>query len=288
MDYSGKRVALTGADGFIGWALKDRLSKLGAEVIVLRGDTRMKETFDPIDFSYDYIFHFAAPSSQVLFKREPAYCIESTLKGFMNAASAAKMHGVRLVYPSTGLLSMISNPEDKDHPELVSAIKAIDDNLYARCKRICEDWALGNAMDSIGLRIFATYGPGEGHKRDYASVPYLFARDMANGKSPVIFGDGGQVRDFIYIDDTVEAIVTLAELCGDSIVDIGSGEQISFNAIVDIINDILGTDISATYVDKPGGYVNETSADPAALRRFYIPRTDMAAGLRSVIVEVKE
>lgn len=269
MNYHGKKIAITGADGFIGSAIKARLEQLyddDIDIYVLDGDIRDRRSFERLDHTFDYLFHFAAPSSQVQFKRMPAYCIQTTITGFMNAATAAKRHGIRLVYPSTGLLSMG------------------EANEYARCKKICEDYAAGKNMDAIGLRIFATYGPGEGHKRDYASVPYLFARDMSEGKAPLIFGDGNQARDFIYIDDVISAILILAEECGDPIVDIGSGQQTSFNSIMDELNaiSVLPT-IKPQYVEKPGGYVQETAADPSRLHDFYIPQVTFAEGISKLV-----
>ena len=119
MNYQGKKIAITGVTGFLGRALADRLEQLAQPatentmtlpgvykyVKVLEGDVRDPKTFKSLDHTFDYLFHFAAPSSQVLFKRKTAYCIDSTVKGLMNAADAAHKHGIRLIYPSTGLLS---------------------------------------------------------------------------------------------------------------------------------------------------------------------------------------
>jgi UDP-glucose 4-epimerase len=270
MNYKGKKVALTGADGFLGSAIGKALHDAGAEVFALDGDIRDRRTFDSLDFTFDYLFHFGAPSSQVQFKRMPSYCIQTTLTGFMNAATAAKRHGIRLVYPSTGLLSMG------------------EANEYARCKALCEDYARGKNMDAIGLRIFATYGPGEGHKRDYASVPYLFARDVVAGNNPVVFGDGEQVRDFIYIDDVVNAVLILAEECADPVIDIGSGEQTSFNKICELLGNVNASTVQPLYKEAPNGYVKETAADPKRLHEFYRPVVSLERGIREIVKSLKE
>lgn len=276
MNYSGKKVAITGADGFIGSALLEQLDKLTDDgdrtvqkVFVIKGDIRDPKTFNVLNHRIDYLFHFAAPSSQVLFKRQAMYATETTIVGFINAARACKQNGIKLIYPSTGLLS--SNRY----------------NEYAMCKKICEDIAASEKLDALGIRIFATYGPGESHKRDYASVPYLFARDMIEGKSPVIFGDGEQVRDFIYIDDVVQAILRVAEECNDPVIDVGSGVQISFNSIIKELSRIIGP-VKPVYVDKPGGYVSETMAHPEELDKYYTREVAFAEGISKLVKELQK
>lgn len=270
MNYTGKKIAITGTSGFIGGALKRAFEKMCIEVVEVDLDVRDPAAFSFLDHTYDCLFHFAAPSSQVLFKRKPAYCIETTLKGLMNAADACEKHGIRLIYPSTGLLS-----SDRY-------------NEYALCKKISENYVQGRFIDALGIRIFASYGPGEDHKADYASVPFLFARDMLAGRAPVVFGDGEQVRDFVFIDDVVESILHLAEECYYKIVDVGSGEQTSFNQILTELKFLIPNAPDAVYVDSPVGYVKETAADPTRLHDFYTPKVTFAEGVAKMVNSLKK
>lgn len=289
MNYKGKKVAITGSEGFIGKALFKALKKVGADVYVIVNDVRNPKSFTAawgefdeetptnIDHSFDYLFHLAAPSSEVLFQRNPRYCADVTLNGFINAAQACGQHGIRLIYPSTGLLSAYESTN----------------NLYANMKRLCEKIAAAEVPESLGLRIFATYGEGEYHKRDYASVPYLFARDMVAGREPVVFGDGHQTRDFIYIDDAVEAILHAAEECPDKILDIGSGAPQKFNQVIKLINETLfgrETDrfIEPDYKPQPTAYVQETAAIPTRLYDFYKPQVTFEAGIKRLVEHLKE
>lgn len=285
MNYRSKKVAITGAKGFLGSAIMRRITpeyghnfeqRLGPQVEILAGDIRNPDTFKALDGSFDYLFHFAAPSSQVLFKRAPQYCIESTILGFKNAKDVARRHGIKLIYPSTGLLSQGKS------------------NEYARCKQLCEDMHLGGDFDALGLRIFATYGPGEAHKDDYASVPYLLARDMVEGRHPVIFGDGNQSRDFIFVDDVVEAILHLTQDSGGhKIVDVGSGVKTTFNQILDHLEEITNElmpeqagKITARHIDAPAGYVDETLANTEILEQFYRPQIAMRDGLHKMVESI--
>lgn len=275
MQYKGKRVAITGlGNGFIADALAGYLTAVNANVWDLSGDIRDPKTFDELNYEFDYLFHFAAPSSQILFKRKPQYCVDVTINGFMNAVEACRKNGIKLIYPSTGLLS------------------SGDSNEYARCKKICEDIAIGSKLDALGVRVFAGYGSTEGHKRDYASVPYNFVREMVKGKRPVVYGDGKQVRDFIHISDVVAALAILAEECNEPVIDIGSGKSVSFNEIIETTNEILFAGdkdkyIKPVYVDKPGGYVDETHADITQLRAFYKPKTSLFEGIKAMVEAAK-
>ena len=193
-----------------------------------------------------------------------------TINGFMNAAQKCREFGVKLIYPSTGILSF-----DRM-------------NEYARCKKICEDIHLGENLNALGLRIFMGYGPGEGHKSHWASPAYLFAREMVAGRRPVIWGDGTQERDLIFIDDLAEAILTLADEATEQIIDIGTGKPESFKEMVLTLNMIIkGESLMPIYIDKPAGYVEKTAADPTTLHKYYKPKTDLRAGLLAIVNELK-
>ncbi len=276
MNYRGKKILMTGGTGFLGKAIGDALKAAGADVFDFNGDVRDRHKLvDSIDHTLDYVFHFADPSSQVLFTRQPRYAAETTISSFLHISKLCQQNGVRLIYPSTGLLSQG---------------KA---NQYARCKAVCEDIHIGSNLDALGIRIFATYGPGEGHKADYASVPYLLARDMVNGESPVVFGDGSQTRDFLYINDVVHAVITLAEdYHATPIVDVGSGKGISFNDIVKQINELLfagntGEYIEPTYTGVPDNYVSETLATKDSHEYWGGPVVDFDKGMAMVVGELK-
>jgi UDP-glucose 4-epimerase len=267
MNYKGKKVIVTGYDGFIGSALVKSLADLGADVLAYGKDIRGYQDIEQeVNYTIDYMFHFAGPSSQVLFNRNPEYCADVTINGFLNVARACRKNGTKLIYPSTGVLSQ--GPV----------------NEYARCKKILEDIHLGSGLDALGLRIFAGYGPGEGHKRDYASVPYLFTQDFIQERQPIVFGTGRQTRDFIYIDDLVRAIMVLAEEATEPIIDVGSGKKTSFNGILDLIAAVTKKMIQPIYVKAPENYVHETFANTSLLSKYNcLPATTIAGGISNII-----
>jgi UDP-glucose 4-epimerase len=224
----GAESILTGSTGFIG---KNLFKSLCCDVF--NDDIRYFDT----EKRYHYVFHFGSPSSQVLFKRNTSYCIDTTINGFLRVVSYCKRTGAKLIYPSTGHISY--------------------NNEYAKCKSLCESIAQNSGIESLGIRIFAGYGPGEEHKRDFKSPVGLFLDDIIHDRQPIIYGDGNQRRDFVYIDDIAENIIEMAET-RVGIAEIGTGVSHSFNEVVEIINKVTGKNIKPIYADKPQNYVEET------------------------------
>ena len=215
------KVGITGSSGFIG----SELAKL------YPGYSRYPKK------DLYVLFHFASPSSETIFKENMDYCFRETINSFIDMVSFCKTNDIKLIYPS-------------------SATVYNKATAYARCKACCEEIHQAYGGDILGLRIFAGYGPGEKNKTGYSSVVYEFCKTMKNGERPVIWGDGTQTRDFVYIDDIVNTIYRHSTSIG--MLDIGTGINTSFNELVEIINKELKTNIEPIYVEKPGNYISET------------------------------
>ena len=219
------KVAVLGRNGFLGKALWDKLSK-------------KDEVYSYLHPDLDVVFFFNSPSSQILFDYAPDYCYNETVQSFGNVLEFCRSNNIKLIYPST----------------------ASYNNLYANCKRTLE--FLQDNCDYKNIlccRISAGYGPGEGHKTEYASVVYQFCKLMKEGQSPVIWGDGTQTRDFIYVEDIVEGI--LKNIGKRGIVNISTGVNTSFNQLIKIINTQLGKNIEPIYIEKPEEYLDETTCE---------------------------
>jgi nucleoside-diphosphate-sugar epimerase len=185
------------------------------------------------------IFFFSSPSSNILFNDNIGYCMRETISQFISLLDYCKEKDLYLVYPS-------------------SATVGNKNNSYARCKAILEELHLAYNIPALGLRISAGYGVGEEHKGRYASTVYQWCKEMKAGKQPVIWGDGTQTRDFIYIDDVVDNIMELVDNHHEGIVEIGTGINTTFNEVVKTINKVLDTNIEPIYIEKPKQYVHET------------------------------
>lgn len=222
---------LLGRNGFIGRELAKRIGKFET--------TPNKNS--------NIIYYFGSPSSVILFNKNIDYCFRETIGTFLELASLCKDNNIYLVYPSS---ATVNNKN----------------NSYSRCKACLEEIHLAYGLNALGLRIAAAYGVGEGHKGEYSSIIYQWCKKMKNGERPVIWGDGTQTRDFIYIDDVIDNIMELVEKRATGIYEIGSGINTSFNEIVKIINRVLGTNIEPVYVDKPTDYIQDTPVKPVNCR----------------------
>lgn len=275
MKFSRKKFLVTGGAGFLGSAIANRLHYKNSKVIILddfsigqkdniifqcdiiKGNVADDDWMHKIH-DVDYILHFAAPSSVVLFKKSPNKCLLDTVVGITNVFEYAIQHGVKkVVYPSS---SSVYGNTSLPQSETTDTMPC---NLYGVAKLTCEHIArlYSDVLPSVGLRIFAGYGPGERHKGNIASVITLFTEAILRSSQPIIFGDGTQSRDFIYVDDIVEVVLRSIENSFSGIVNVGSGESHTFNEVVGLLNHLLGKNIRPRYVDKPAQYFEHTLAD---------------------------
>jgi len=130
----------------------------------------------------------------------------------------------------------------------------------------CETLAQLSSADALGLRIFCGHGSGEEMKGYLGSVIYQFLSEMIKGSSPVIWGDGSQMRDFIHIDDMIDGIIKSMDVNNFKILNLASGYSYNYNYVVYTINQLLRTDLSPKYMDKPKNYVDKTLADVTLMR----------------------
>ena len=274
-----KKILITGIYGFLGTHLAERL-QFDNEIIginqsnqnknfelpdikIIEGDISNKNTLESINTDIDLIFHFGSPTSVVLFKEDPIKYFDNTINGMKNILEFAKINSIKkLIYPSSGSVYANNSPP---HDENVIPKPS---NKYGIAKVECENLAKKyvDEVNSIGLRIFAAYGPGEEKKQNLSSVINLFLDDVSKNNVPVIFGDGKQTRDFIYIEDVVTGILNSAELSQQGIINIGSGISTSFNQIIEKISVQTGKEINPQYVRKELSYIDNLQADTKLMK----------------------
>ena len=288
-----ERALVTGGAGFIGSNLTEKLVEDGAEVTVLDslylGDTDNissvedevrfidgsvldRETVNEAVENCDTVFHLAARSSSPMHQDNPAEGVRVNVEGFVETVEAAiRENADKVVYASTSsMYGTVQPPHTEDADVLpknrYSASKLCREQ-YGKC------YSHRGEIQTTGLRFFSVYGPHEKPKGKYANIISQFLWKMQNGEQPVIWGDGNQERDFTYVEDVVDALIKAAEtrqeLDGE-IVNVGTGQPHTFNEVMEALNNELGTEIDAEFVDNPRGdsYIHEHRADTSKAEKL--------------------
>ena len=271
-----KKILITGICGFLGKHLaiklhdnneiiginlpnkSKNLQKELDNITIIEGDVSENNTLEKINSDIDLILHFGSPTSVILFKQDPTRHFNNTVNGMKNILEFAKKNSIKkLIYPSSASVYAKNSPPHTEN------IIPKPSNPYGSAKVECENLAhsYNDTVNSIGLRIFAVYGPGEETKQNLSSVINLFLGDVKNSRKPVIFGDGTQTRDFIYVDDAISAIINSTELPQQGIINVGSGISTSFNLVIEKIGNIVEKKIEPVYVKKESNYVEKLQAD---------------------------
>jgi len=159
-------------------------------------------------------------------------------------------------------------------------------NVYAFSKlcmeRMAARYAEKLAYPIVGLRYSNVYGPGEGHKGKLASMIYQLAGQMRQGKRPRIFTPGTQRRDFVYIEDVVQANLNALNAKTSGAYNAGAGRSWTFNEVVAELNRVLGTDLAPEYFENPYSFTQdwtETDLTESGKVLEYHPRFDLRQGI---------
>lgn len=276
------KILVTGGAGFIGSNIANKMSRekdnsvvamddlsLGTPTNLLpsvkfvKGSVMNYELTLEVTKECDYIFHEAAKSSSPMFKDDPREGVDINALGFMNVMEAAKRNKIkRVIYASSS--SMYNGlPVPFRESQILAPKTFYEASFYCR-ETLAKSYYLENGVSSIGLRYFSVYGPNEKHKGKFANNISQFIWSIKAAESPILYGDGKQTRDFVYVDDVIHAnsLALKSKEKEFGIYNVGTGVTTSFSKIVEIINENLGTQIEASHVDNPiKNYVQETKAD---------------------------
>jgi UDP-glucose 4-epimerase len=233
------------------------------------------------------IFHQAALASVGRSVEEPLLTNAINITGTLNMLIAAKDAGVKsfvlasssAVYGDDPRLPKVEGREGK--PLSPYAISKLVGEKY------CEVFHGLFGMKAVSLRYFNVFGPRQDPTSQYSAVIPLFITKILRGERPVIFGDGEQSRDFIFVENVVRANFAAAEsasAAGEAL-NVACGIGTTVNGLLAAINEVLGTEVQPIYADPRAGDIMHSTADITKARRFmnFAPGLSFMDGLKTTI-----
>lgn len=298
---------ITGGAGFIGTALANRLvsdghhvrvlddlsagdpTRLNDNILFTRGDVRDRPKLWTLLQRVDCVFHLAARVSvqeSVLYPREYN---DVNVGGTVSLAEATRDAGVKRIVLASSATVYGPQPQQPvretawPHPEVPYAVSKLAAEHYV--------FALGalNGIETVALRIFNAYGPGQRIPPVHAPVVPHFARNVLNRASVVVHGNGQQTRDFVYIDDVVAALVAAATTPGvdRQVINIGSGQETSIQRLIATLGQVTQRQPEVIYNPEEGGGIARLVADVSVAQRLlgYRPKVALTEGLERLLAE---
>jgi len=307
------KILVTGGAGFIGSHIVDRLLNDGFEVTVLddlssgrlenlsqsvhrkefqlvKGDIRDWSLVKQAVKGVDAVFHEAAFVSVVRSVKEPLLANDINVVGSLNVLKAAADQGVkRFVFASSaavyGNASSIKIAEDViPCPMSPYGVSKLSTELYARYFHdVC-------GLETVSLRCFNAYGPRQNldEQSPYSGVISIFLSRLLKGLPITIFGDGEQTRDFVFVEDIVEAnmLALNSKIASGEVFNIGSGTSVSINQVAETMKEILKKNNLRSDHGKPQpGDIRHSCADISKAKKElnYRPSFRFDQGIRKLV-----
>ena len=313
---SDRPVLVTGGAGFVGSHLCDRLLAEGHPVVAVDDLTTGREvnladafehgeafTFTEMDVRTqgllevftghrpDVVMHLAAQAGVRPSLEDPDHDASVNVMGTLNVLRCASAVGSRkIVYAASGgtlygepaSVPVRESAADGAHPE----------SPYGISKKVVLEYlsfyARQRGLDFTALALGNVYGPRQDPTGE-AGVIAIFASSMLAGRTATIFGDGEQTRDYVYVEDTVEAFAAAMDRASGEIVNIGTGLETSVNALHAMLAGIVGSPSEPAYGPQPEGELRRIALDNSLASSVlgWSPRTDLSSGLARTVEHLR-
>jgi len=262
---------------------------LGFNGEIISGDINDKDLLLDLEVNYnfDYIFHEAAISDTTALEQD--LMIKTNVNAYKDLLDLAVAHDANMIYASSA-----ATYGNAPSPQRVG--REAPQNVYGFSKlsmdNLSREYMKDTDISIVGLRYFNVYGAGEYFKNTTASMVLQFGHQILAGKNPKLFEDSDKIlRDFIYIEDIIQANIKAMQPKQSGIYNVGTGKARSFQDIVDILQLELGTSLKCEYIPNPfiGSYQFHTEADIQTTREdlAYEPTYEMEDAIKDYVSEIK-
>jgi nucleoside-diphosphate-sugar epimerase len=309
---NGRLALVTGGAGFIGGHLVEGLLAAGWSVRVIddlstgsernlaqtldrigftRGDIRDADVLKRVMDGVEVVFHQAAMASVPRSIAMPVLSNSINVDGTLLVLETARQCGVRrVVYAASSAVYGNSEVLPK-----VETLPPTPLSPYALQKYVGEEYCRLYSelcgLETVSLRYFNIFGPRQDPRSDYAAVIPCFVTAALEGRRPVIYGDGEQTRDFIYVENAVQAnlLAADAQRASGRVINIAAGRRTSLNDLWQGIREIVGSDLEAQYTAPREGDVRDSHADLTLASDLlgYTPHIDLDLGLGRTIASFR-
>ena len=307
MFYENKKVLVTGAAGFIGCNLTDRLLELGSEVIGVdnlfngrlenldeamknskfqfhKGDVRDLNFLLDVFEDVNIVYHEAAFASVPQSVKMPENCNDVNVNGILNVLNAARRMDVEKVIFASSSSVYGETPGLKKNEEM----RRVPISPYGAAKLACEAYMYVYhhvyGLKTTSLRYFNVYGPRQRDDSPYTGVIAIWFNRARNNQNLIVFGDGEQSRDFTFVKDVVQANILAGEKdAPGEIFNIGAGNPITLNNLGKLILKLTGKEnLKLEYTDPRPGDIKHSYADLTKAKNLlgFQPKYKQEEGLR--------
>jgi len=299
---------VTGGAGFIGSHLVDGLLQKGYAVRVLDDLSsgrleNLAHVKDQIEFRQGTIvsrddvrqavdgcklvFHLAALPSVTKSVEDPLLSHHMCATGTVTVLDEARLAKVsRLVYASS---CAVYGDQPGEYRRETDPLQPLSPYAAAKLagEHYCTSFTAVFGLETVRMRFFNVFGPRQDTKNPYSGVIALFSAALKEGRTPKIFGDGLQARDFVYVGNVVQALVLAATkpAANGKVFNVGMGESVTLLGLVDALNQVLRTNAKAIHEPARPGDIRLSQSDISLIRRDlgYDPGIDFLEGLKKTV-----
>lgn len=261
------------------------------DITLIEGDLQSYERVHRAVRGVDHVLHIGALPSVPRSVQDPLTSNAVNITGTLNVLLASRDEGVgRVVYASSSSVYGSNHVLPK-----VEELQPLPMAPYAVSKlageQYCRSFFQVYGLETVALRYFNVFGPRQDPQSQYSAVIPRFLTQMREDRSPVVYGDGGQSRDFTYVDNVVEATLraaTTPEVAGE-VFNAACGARYSLNELVRRLNYVLGKKLEPEYAPPRPGDVRDSQAsiDKARVLLGYEPSVGFEEGLRRTAMRME-